>query len=473
MFSRVRVTRSMLALLACMIMSKASAQTTWYVATNGSDSANFGTNGWGDAYLTISNAIAKSVSLDTVLVGAGEYVLTTNITISGTKNINLLGAAGPSNTIINGNYPAFEIRGIYALNGRIGGFTITNACYNPASSGDGGGAYIGASAMMTNCILEGNYARRYGGGALVYGGFLSNCIVRNNQAGYGGGVMSRSAGLVLNCWIENNACTNYGGGVYLTEESLASNCIFAGNTSGTYGGGCILSGSGNLVTDCVISGNVSGTAAGGIHVSSNSIVRNSIICCNTAKTNLAGTLISGGGVHMAHTNSLLLNCLVYGNRAPNGGGGGVSMAHDADVDACTIVSNSAGVAGGGIYTHWTASGDLRLFIRNSIVYSNEAPVGPNFSGYSTQYTWFTNSCITNPTMPQGSGLVTEYPKFVDPAGNNYRLASGSPCINMGLNQDWMTNAVDLDGRRRLDWAGGLVDIGCYEYVPRGTMFRFK
>lgn len=87
MFSHVRVTSGMLAILTCMIMSNASAQTTWYVATNGSDSAHSGTNGWGDAFLTISNAVAQSASLDVVLVAPGEYVLTTNITIPGISTV--------------------------------------------------------------------------------------------------------------------------------------------------------------------------------------------------------------------------------------------------------------------------------------------------------------------------------------------------------------------------------------------------
>ncbi len=52
---------------------KLRAQVTWYVATNGNDTANRSTNGWEDAYLTINKAVAESASGDTVLVGAGEY----------------------------------------------------------------------------------------------------------------------------------------------------------------------------------------------------------------------------------------------------------------------------------------------------------------------------------------------------------------------------------------------------------------
>ena len=76
-------------------------------------------------------------------------------------------------------------------------------------------------------------------------------------------------------------------------------------------------------------------------------------------------------------------------------------------------------------------------------------------------------------MPQGSVLITDYPKFVDPAGNDYRLAAGSPCINTGWRQDWMKDDVDLDGRPRLDRFTRLADIGCYEYVFPGTMFHMR
>ena len=46
------------------------------------------------------------------------------------------------------------------------------------------------------------------------------------------------------------------------------------------------------------------------------------------------------------------------------------------------------------------------------------------------------------------------------AGGNYRLCGNSPCINAGTNQDWMTNAVDLDGRQRIMQV--TVDMGAYE-----------
>jgi hypothetical protein len=51
---------------------------------------------------------------------------------------------------------------------------------------------------------------------------------------------------------------------------------------------------------------------------------------------------------------------------------------------------------------------------------------------------------------------------VDFAGGNYRLLITSPCINAGINQDWMVAATDLDGNPRISW--GTVDMGAYEFL---------
>ena len=56
--------------------------------------------------------------------------------------------------------------------------------------------------------------------------------------------------------------------------------------------------------------------------------------------------------------------------------------------------------------------------------------------------------------------ITTKPGFVDAAGHNYRLMSGSPCLNAGLNEDWMAASKDLAGSARL--RGKTVDVGAYE-----------
>ena len=67
--------------------------------------------------------------------------------------------------------------------------------------------------------------------------------------------------------------------------------------------------------------------------------------------------------------------------------------------------------------------------------------------------------------------TTNDPMFVDFAREDFRLRSDSPCFNTGTNQDWMRNAVDLDGRRRLMY--GTVDMGVYERLQDATVYRFR
>jgi hypothetical protein len=49
--------------------------------------------------------------------------------------------------------------------------------------------------------------------------------------------------------------------------------------------------------------------------------------------------------------------------------------------------------------------------------------------------------------------------------NDYRLAAGSPCIDAGMNEDWMWGTVDLDGNPRIFYGrfSKTVDMGAYEY----------
>jgi hypothetical protein len=71
------------------------------------------------------------------------------------------------------------------------------------------------------------------------------------------------------------------------------------------------------------------------------------------------------------------------------------------------------------------------------------------------------SCST-PLAP-GIGNIAANPQFA--GTGDYHLLSGSPCINSGTNLPWMLTALDLDGNPRILPVGGVVDMGCYEFVP--------
>jgi len=108
-------------------------------------------------------------------------------------------------------------------------------------------------------------------------------------------------------------------------------------------------------------------------------------------------------------------------------------------------------------------------VRNTIIYNNSATTAD--PDVYTANSFFSNCCmsVTN-EWTTGRGNITNNPLFVDAANTNYRLSANSPCLNTGQNQDWMTNAVDLDGRIRIRY--GRVDMGAYERIYEGTIYKF-
>jgi len=211
--------------------------------------------------------------------------------------------------------------------------------------------------------------------------------------------------------------------------------------TGRGGGGVYAASTGNYTFDrCVISGNVSAATGGG-----------------------------GGGILLRAT-YVLRNCLIVSNSAYKWGGGLYNWTTDGRVENCTIAGNrtTGSDTGGGF---WTAAG-LACKIENSIVYFNTAAGAGTTSNYvaDTVVTW-TNCCSApdlNAISVSNVNNIAADPRFVDRAADNYRLSNISPCINAGVNRTWMTGAVDLDGRRRI--VQDIVDIGAYEFMPRGTIF---
>jgi hypothetical protein len=184
-----------------------------------------------------------------------------------------------------------------------------------------------------------------------------------------------------------------------------------------------------------------------------------------------GNYISGGGVvgTVGAQASVVLNCVITGNMATNGIGGGAldatlvncllanNQAHSGGGCAqstlvnCTVVSNTALMYGGGVY---------QCTSENSIVYFNTAGVaGSNYFTGTLAY------CCTSP-LPGGAGNITNAPGFVNFAAGNFHLQIGSPCIDAGSN-GYVTALTDLDGNPRI--VDGTVDMGAYESQFTGTI----
>ncbi|NLX26917.1 MAG: hypothetical protein GXY61_13340 [Lentisphaerae bacterium] len=250
-------------------------------------------------------------------------------------------------------------------------------------------------------------------------------ITNGYSSGDGGGIYcSGIVPVVTNCTISGNTASSYyGGGMYY---GTANHCTISGNTANYYGGGM----SGGTANHCTISGNTANYYGGGM---SGGTANNCTISGNTAS-------YYGGGMDGGTAN----NCILSGNSAKYGGGMRGGTANN-----CTISGNTASSYGGGM-----RSGTAK----NCIVWYNTAPSGKDL--YDT-----TASFSCSPDAAHGvDGNITKAPVFVDAANGNYRLNPNSPCIDMGDNAV-VVGSVDLDGLPRI--AGGVVDMGAYEYQGAG------
>ncbi|MFA7158727.1 MAG: right-handed parallel beta-helix repeat-containing protein [Kiritimatiellia bacterium] len=402
---------------------------TYYVARNGQTPVSPYTNGWASAASNIQDVVDVASDGSTILVTNGIYTLTNQVsvvyvTIRSFKN----GAVDRDGTIIKGGYPAstnrcFTLSHVSAL---VEGFTITNGY---VSGANGGGVYI-TNGTLRNCLVTWNTCTNgsAGGGGIYATGansLITNCDVIANVAGWSGDA-SFGAG---------------GGGVYLVSSASLLNSRIIYNRSPHYY-----------------------TGGGGINCNGGSLVANCSIISNTT---LDGW--GGGGVWMNGNNNTLRNCLIMGSndgRTHFGDGVGAAEGIVNYLDNCTIVGNS----GQGIGARNATGTGYR--IANTISYYNTGEAmyaGPAGTIVAS------NSCATatNYISVGSSGNITNNPAFENYAGGNYRLSRESPCLNSGMYLAWSFDGTDLDGGSRVDKFAGKVDMGCYEFHPRGLMFKVR
>jgi len=507
-----------------MLLATAGARAAgpWYVATNGADS-NAGTS-WAVPYLTISNALTNaSTGGDTIWVSNGVYTLTATVSNPAAKKFNICAwSTNPANTILLGhgsNVPpdGINFRGVWMSGtGSLQGFTVTNFYYTNENTG--AGVYCDAG-LISNCIIAGNimgYAvtnasgKIYadGGGVYLLGsGVVENCGIIGNRirpgnydSGGGGIKISDSGSRISNCQIVGNIVggDSVGAGVYASCYVVVQDSIIASNTGGTLAGGIYMFA--GIVSNCQVFAN-SSAQVGGIYVRpntstsypktcriercviSNNIawyyhggcyidlsITNVLISQCTIVSNYCEARGNGGlGVGLTVSNVRIRNCLVAYNRAAMswgesgyGGGGMEIRATNTLIENCTIVSNTlANVAssqGAGLY----ATNGVRVV--NSIIYHNSGVTTSNV--YVSADCTFSNSCVA--PLQAGTANTAVDPQFVTKDTGNFRLTARSPCVNTGSNQDWMTNSVDLDGRKRIRY--GRVDMGAYERIYEGSIY---
>ncbi len=178
------------------------------------------------------------------------------------------------------------------------------------------------------------------------------------------------------------------------------------------------------IVSCLFANNYAADEGGGLYAYGGVGSPRMVNC--TFANNLAGR---GGAVSTRYGNPVMTNCLFDSNTALPGPGGAVAgNDFGGEIFNSTFVGNRAQTPGGAI------SGILDL--ANVIVWDS---VPDQIAGArSVIY-----SCVEG-GYP-GTGNIALDPVFVDPAGGNYRLGPGSPCIDLGSNPALPSDVADLDG----------------------------
>jgi formylglycine-generating enzyme required for sulfatase activity len=382
--------------------------------------ANDGSS-WLDAFTNLHNAVP--VATCDVWVANGVYMADGGYIPSGGSHV--AGTGDRSDT--------FELRRGVAIYGGFDGVETSrdqrNA--NPNSNGcvlsaDIDGNDIVELDGVTSSILGANSYHVVSSLETMSSAVLDGFAITGGQANgtqpfqnFGAGIRIQfGSPVVENCRLVKNSSTSVGGGISVEDGASPSiiSCSFLGNTG--QGGGAIWSRASNTsIYGCLFSGNES---------------------------------ISNGGAIYNHSQAFLTGTTTIGN--------------------CTFSGNNAGLNGGGLYN--SSAGVASVM--NSVFWDNTDSGGNDEGGQidargGTVTIDF--SCVQNGTAGFiGPNSITSDPLFLDPVGaggvpgstgDNLRLRSTSPCIDIGDNAS-VSAATDLDGETRI--FDGTVDMGAYEYT---------
>jgi len=418
-------TLGIIAIGFCLSLYQLATAATWYVDASVPSSGD-GTT-WDTAFKTIQEGIDVSSDGDTVIVAEGTYVQNIhfngrNITLSSTNPLD--SPVVVANTIIDGNQagPVVTFSGTEDETCLLSGFTIRNGLAPQGGGICGGSGEKRSRATIENSVISGNWADS-GGGLLCCDGTIRNNVISRNRAGGlsyrsgQGGAIAYCDGTILNNTVAENWAQNAGGGLSNCRGTIANNVI-TGNSAASSAG----------LSKC------------------DGVICNNVISLNCALSTSPGYGAGGG---LAACNGTISNNVVVSNSA-SVAGGGVAICFGV-ITNNTIVWNTART-GGGLY-------GCDAVILNCIIWHNTPLGGSQLRDSSLP----SHSCIEGWTNG-GEANTSEDPRFAD---GEFRLFHDSPCIDVGMNEEWMWQAVDLDGNPRI-W-NQTVDMGAYEYGS----FHFK
>ncbi len=372
------------------------------------------------------------------------------------------------------------------------GFTITAGNANGVDPNDRGGGFYAypTNAMIAFCKFEANFSSGDGGGLYSRSGRLDllHSTIVGNKAGSdspasGGGmalIYASGWSRVEGCTFAGNSATNIGGGMYYKPGSFITitNCTFENNT--VTGPSIAAAGGGGLavltqfeqemvIQDCNFYNNTASSAdtyavAGGLALQGSGI---RVVNCDFRGNSANGSLGSLGGAFQVQASSpYFVNCLVAGNSADLGSGLSNILGANATYVDCTITGNTSAKGGGAFYNY----GDSEPLLINCILWDNGPQ--PIIVDEDNAVTTVKYSDVQGGWTGNGGHNIDADPMFVAPGSGDFRLASGSPCVdagnNWGMHLDYDQAGiflcelfpVDLDGNPRFNGDETDVDPGC-------------
>jgi len=349
--------------------------------------------------------------------------------------------------------------------------------------------------MASHLTIRNGFDQYVAGGITAIGGTLAldSVTLYGNQGGLGGAVFTDfgATATITDSNLNGNSSSSAGGAIFSRSPLTVTGSFFTDNSATNTGGAVVNSGGSLTVSDSVILGN---TAASGGAISTDGSVQvnRSIVSGNSAGV--------GGAMYTGSSSAAItiVESTLSGNHATAGNGGviGTTVGGTFALINTTASGNTATAKGGVIYsskyakvtlTNATISGNFanaggamyfkklgtNLTFANSIVSANSAATGTDMAGEF--------AALTGNNNLLGSALDT--PPF-NSAGNNNRFSDspglgplqdnggftktmavlpGSLAMNGGSNASAAGLTTDQRGEGFVRIAGGLVDIGAYEY----------
>ncbi|MEQ8808023.1 MAG: right-handed parallel beta-helix repeat-containing protein, partial [Imperialibacter sp.] len=419
---------------------------------------------WADAFVDLQDALAFAISGDQIWLANGVYLPdgadagNTSLSFVITQNdLEILGGFDGTETNLSQRFadPAQTV-----LTGDL--------------TGDDDTSFTFIADNSNNVVIINNVTGVFLDGFTISGG---------NAATSGGGIYSSSADFSLNNMvIEYNKAGTSGGGAYVTTGEVTFLKTHFQNNYATTGGGAYLDSSDPFIYRSIFQYN-GGVAGAGLYLDGSNLNDETPGYYNKFIGNTQDA-VSGGGLYLSESYYKAFQNLFAGNFAYDNGG----AVHADDLSTfiavnSTFADNSSNDGTGGL----SFVSGANIEINNSIFWGNSSGAGLLGSQMSISDggPFFVSNSILEYWDPLAYSSVSDVnvydtdPDFIDGAGGNYGLLSGSLAIDLGDNQllnsylniDFLDEDGDGNFTEKLPhdlannprYNGLSVDLGAFEF----------